>query len=498
MSDLALAGVVLVLNLSAQAAQGHSAAGYALVGPPALALLLRRERALAVLAVVAACDLIRAAATASTAANVATLVALYSVGRYLAPRVAWAAAGAAFPVYGAIALLTSLRRQGRTLGDVEAFDLVPTGAVALWPVFVVLLGQLVRLNLELRERRRAEVADAAVRAERRRIARELHDVVAHHITTMHALIGGARLTLARDPRLAESSLTDAERAGREALAEMRHLLRLLRADDITVSSAPARAAAGPGTAAAGSPGAGPAEAGTAVRPEAGSDGSTADAGRAGGGTGAAGTAGDGRGAPGLGGPGPRSGGAGTGAGGPGAGDGAGGPGSGDGAGGPGSGDGAARAESGHWGLGGRGVAELGELVERARGMGLAARLETRGEPVALPRAVDHTVYRIVQEALTNTRKYAGTGARVAVRVGHEPGAVEVEVVDEGPAEDRAQARARGRRDASAAVPGGPPGGFGLVGMAERVAMCGGDLRSGARPEGGFRVWARLPVSRETA
>ncbi|MFD0468318.1 ATP-binding protein [Nonomuraea thailandensis] len=90
--------------------------------------------------------------------------------------------------------------------------------------------------------------------------------------------------------------------------------------------------------------------------------------------------------------------------------------------------------------------------------------------------MDHAVYRIVQEALTNTRKHAA-GARASVRLAYESSAVEVEVLDDGLPKDD-----------------GAPG-FGLGGMAERVALCGGQLSTGPRPEGGFRVHARLPLEK---
>ncbi|MFD0656500.1 ATP-binding protein [Thermocatellispora tengchongensis] len=92
--------------------------------------------------------------------------------------------------------------------------------------------------------------------------------------------------------------------------------------------------------------------------------------------------------------------------------------------------------------------------------------------------MDHAVYRIVQEALTNTRKHAA-GARASVLVRYLPGAVEVEVLDDG----------------SGPAPGARGGGFGLGGMAERVALCNGQLQTGPRPEGGFRVYACMPAPR---
>jgi len=107
-----------------------------------------------------------------------------------------------------------------------------------------------------------------------------------------------------------------------------------------------------------------------------------------------------------------------------------------------------------------------------------------------------SVYRIVQEALTNVLKHAGP-ARAEVTVGCTDSAVTVEVTDDGPGNPVPPA-------VKGAGPGGtgggsPPsaeevgGGQGLAGMRERVALFGGDLRAGPRPGGGFTVRARLPV-----
>ncbi|WP_326642491.1 sensor histidine kinase [Nonomuraea fuscirosea] len=102
-------------------------------------------------------------------------------------------------------------------------------------------------------------------------------------------------------------------------------------------------------------------------------------------------------------------------------------------------------------------------------------VDLRVEAEDLPEGVGLAVYRIVQEALTNVVKHARTGCRVRVTV-PEPGMVEVEVTDDG----------RGTpRDG---------GGFGLVGMRERCLMYGGRFTAGPRPEGGFRVLARLPYT----
>ncbi|NJP95911.1 hypothetical protein HCN51_41855 [Nonomuraea sp. FMUSA5-5] len=314
-----------------------------------LPLLMRRNRPVTTMSVVAAIDAVCIVTGLVDGPNIGTTVALYSLSRYAPGRTTAIASGAAWLFY---ALLLDLA--------------TPMQAGWLAAVFLVVLpvglGQVFRLRHELNERGRREAADAAVRAERRRIARELHDVVAHHITVINALVGGARATLPPEQTVTRDALESAEQTARQAMTEMRRLLDVLRAD--------------------------------------GSEGPDAAT--------------------------------------------------------------------------GVGADRLPALVKEARSAGLPAELTVTGEPVELPAAVDHAVYRIVQEALTNTRKHA-LGARASVRLAYETSAVEIEVLDDGLPKD-----------------GGTPG-FGLGGMAERVALCGGQLSTGPRPEGGFRVHARIPL-----
>jgi len=320
-------------------------------------LLMRRQRPVLTVVLLLGIDI--AGMFLGSPSRVPTvLIGCYSLGRYTDGRWAAIVGGAGGFLYGAAITIASALDPGP---DPEGLWLAGLGNVLL-PVG---LGQFVRIRAELQERARREAADEAVRAERRRIARELHDVVAHHLSVINALVGGARATLPPEQDVTRDALQGAEETARQALAEMRQLLDVLRADD-----------------------GGGADAATGV-----------------------------------------------------------------------------------------GTARLPALVEEAGTAGLPAQLTVQGEPVPLPTAVDHAVYRIVQEALTNTRKHS-VGARASVRLSYEPAAIEVEVLDDGMAKQS---------------PG--QGGFGLGGMAERVALCGGRLSTGPREEGGFRVHARIPLEK---
>jgi signal transduction histidine kinase len=208
------------------------------------------------------------------------------------------------------------------------------------------------------------LTNQAVAEERRRIARELHDVVAHHVSVMGVLATGSRRMLARDPAAADEALATIEETGRTALREMRRLLAVLRAD---------------------------AEPAGELSPQ-------------------------------------------------------------------------------------PGLAGVEGLVEQIREAGLSAVLKVEGMPETLDPGVALTVYRIVQEALTNALKHAGEAA-VEVRLLFGPQELIVEVCDTG----------RGPQLRSGAI------GHGLLGMRERVMLYGGTLRTGPRPGGGYRVYAKIPL-----
>ncbi|MDH2426520.1 histidine kinase [Sphaerisporangium sp. TRM90804] len=123
-----------------------------------------------------------------------------------------------------------------------------------------------------------------------------------------------------------------------------------------------------------------------------------------------------------------------------------------------------------------GMADLPELAAHARSAGVEVDLTVR-EEAAPPPAVALSVYRIVQQALTNVVTHAGP-TRCAVTVDTDARQAVIEVVDDGPRHGR--------------PPRPGPGGHGLVGMRERAKMYAGTFSAGPRPEGGFRVSARLP------
>ncbi|MET8570697.1 sensor histidine kinase [Streptomyces sp. NPDC004783] len=126
----------------------------------------------------------------------------------------------------------------------------------------------------------------------------------------------------------------------------------------------------------------------------------------------------------------------------------------------------------------RGLDDVPELVERARAIGLDATLTIEGERHDVPDAVHRTVYRIVQESLTNTARHADA-ATASVRIDCRPDTLVVSVDDDG----------RATPDTV------PAPGLGLLGMRERVTALGGRLCAKPRREGGFTVRAELPVDR---
>jgi signal transduction histidine kinase len=149
------------------------------------------------------------------------------------------------------------------------------------------------------------------------------------------------------------------------------------------------------------------------------------------------------------------------------------------------------------------IDELDDVLGQVRRAGIAVDLRVEGNPSRLAPGVDLAAYRIVQEALTNTVRHSGATA-AAVTVSYEPGYVTVSVTDtgHGPQAQAAVIPGQQAEPTTAATQNGPngnrprftgSGGFGLAGIAERVASCGGSLTVGPGHSGGFVVTAKLPT-----
>ena len=125
------------------------------------------------------------------------------------------------------------------------------------------------------------------------------------------------------------------------------------------------------------------------------------------------------------------------------------------------------------------LAELPTLIDQSRSAGLPVDMTMHGEPRPLPAGVELAVYRIIQEALTNTRKHAGAGSAASVALTYDQAAVTAEIRDNGSATGRRQGNGTGT-------------GNGLAGLQARAAAYGGSLEAGPTADG-FRVIARIPA-----
>jgi signal transduction histidine kinase len=223
------------------------------------------------------------------------------------------------------------------------------------------------IRVEAAERDRTLAAERATTEERSRIARELHDVVAHSVSVMVVQASGVRRLLKEDQEREREALVSVEQIGRQALTEMRRMLGVMR----TGEEQPAALAPQPG------------------------------------------------------------------------------------------------------------LQHLDRLIAQVEEAGLPVTLHIEGERPDLSPGVDLSAYRIVQEGLTNALKHA-KGAHADVVIRYIDGLVQLEISDDG-----------------VGTPNGTPGGHGLVGMRERVAVYGGTLEAGPRDGGGFVLRAELPMEART-
>ncbi len=368
--DLGVAAVPFLLGLLGSV-RNHVDWSLPLCFAFSVPLYWRRRYPLAVLAVTFAAGLVQVTAAAAGPMNAITRPDFYDLGIIIA-------------IYSAVAYGT---RWTRVLAVVAGTAGAATGAmlwlgprmstsnlaVGLGALFApVLLAWAIGINARTRraylaglveraarlEREREALALVAVAQERERIARELHDIVAHGVSLMVVQSDGAEAAI-KQQNMAEVSnaITAIGRAGRDALTELRLLLGMLRSEHEIAGPQP-------------------------------------------------------------------------------------------------------------------GTDQLEDLIASVPAK---VRLSIEGPQRELPRGLALAVFRIVQEALTNTIKHAGPDASADVRLSYRNSALEVEVSDDG----------RGMTSPDAT-------GHGLIGMRERVAMFGGTLTAGPQPTGGFRVRALLP------
>ena len=249
-------------------------------------------------------------------------------------------------------------------GDPTPYGRLSNAVLLLAVAFIG--GVLIRERREHGRALREQVAASAVTAERLRIARELHDMVAHSIGIVAIQAGAARRCISTQPVLAAEALEVIETTSRETLTGLRHMLVALRkAENDRDSVAPMP-----------------------------------------------------------------------------------------------------------------GLDSLPALADNAAKAGVAVRVRFDGERRELPAEVDLSAYRIVQESVTNVVRHAGT-PQCSVAIAFRPREVVIEVLDDG-------------RGVLADAPRAG-GGFGLAGMRERVSLLHGSFDAGPRPEGGFRVAARIPA-----
>ncbi|MFJ4094337.1 sensor histidine kinase [Kitasatospora sp. NPDC089913] len=363
----ALLPALLLLNAATVPVPQERAFTVALTAALALPLLWRRRAPLAVFGAVVAAATVQWLLDVQLPADIAVLVALYTVAARSDRRTALAAAA----VVEAGVLLACLR-----WAPDGAFA-TPFVAVTATTVAAAVLGTNVRTTRAYlaaveeraahREREQEQRARLAVAEERARITREMHDIVTHNLSVMVALADAAGYARQRSPDRADAAMRQISGTGRQALTDMRRSLGVLRADEPDAERHPLP-----------------------------------------------------------------------------------------------------------------GIAQLDALAEQMSAAGLPTRLEVHGGHGHLPATAQLTVYRLVQEALTNALKHTPAGTGATVRIGCSPGTVTVDVTDNGPCPPP-----------SAGAPAAAPSGHGIPGMRERAAAYGGTLRAGPLPGGGWGVRTRL-------
>ncbi|MGW1198243.1 sensor histidine kinase [Streptomyces sp. NPDC002536] len=370
--DLAVAAVCFALAtpVAVATAYYHGASPTGYIGGLAAAclpLLARRLRPGPVVAATLAVNLVQIGWLAFPGPSpAATGVALYTLALRTGRRTAWGVGAWSTALLLAASVIHNpgLDSLWQHLAIVAGLALAVAGGDAARSRSRLLASAVERA--ERAERTREEEARRRVTEERLRIARELHDVVAHHITLVNAQAGVAHHLMGSDPDHAYQALERIRDTSRTALDELRATVGVLR------------------------------------------NGEAAEAPRE---------------------PAPA-------------------------------------------------LDDLGRLLDSFRHSGLDIALERTGRPAELASITDLAAYRIVQEALTNTRKHAGPVA-ARVRLEYRTDVLRITVEDDGPAGTGG---------------GGTGTGHGMIGMHERAKAAGGTFTAGPRPGGGFRITADLPLN----
>jgi signal transduction histidine kinase len=378
--DLLLATVLFVICSGWVVARvGHPSIW--IVAALTLPLALRRRAPMTVFLVIAAVAFFQWLVAGPALADVALLVALYTV----ALESEWPLVAAAAVILEAGVVMAMVRWNP---ADNDVQSIVFLTGLAFTALLAGVVVRALRSQLDWLaeraqrlERERDQQASLAAVTERARIAREMHDVVSHNIQVMVTLADAASLAQASDPARAAEAIQEVSSTGRQALTDMRRMLGVLREESATAGAGQGANGSGP----------------TPLAPQ-----------------------------PGLG--------------------------------------------------------ELHPLVERVRATGLDVSVRRVGVPFELSSAAGLTVYRVVQEALTNALKHADELTSVEVQLAFTDPDVTVRVIDNGRAKVAVP---------SSLAPTRSGGGHGLAGMAERATAFGGTMRAGPGPAGGWEVEAML-------
>jgi len=338
-------------------------------------IALRRRNPIVVLFVVAACQFMLEINNFQTAGWVSIFIALYTVAAHTSGSQRTIAARV-FAVATLILLSSGLAHANLRIGELISAVIFLIGAYILGDNLQRRRKMLAEASerVAIAARQRDLLAHQEVQDERARIARELHDVVAHSVSLMIIQAGAARRSISSAPQQAEAALHDLEATGRHAMDELRRVLGVLRTGE---------------------------SAGSDLAPQ------------------------------------PT-------------------------------------------------LSDIRALV--ADDATLNVVFTEVGKPVAeVPSIVGLSLFRLVQEALTNVRKHAGPVKNVTVQLTYEPSQVLVQITDDG----RGASAGVGRSVESSEA------GHGLIGMRERMALCGGSVRVGPRVGGGWQVRASAPLSPTT-